>query len=90
MEKPRLPCGASRSGGSDLGGEQTRGPEHKGMTAAPKWCTGEKSLAGVLRGADPSLIAGKAEALASPLVKTDPVLLVKTDPPAGTVGADGD
>ena len=27
---------------------------------------------------------------ASPLVKTDPVLLVKTDPPAGSVAADRD
>ena len=28
-EKPRLPCGVSRSGRRDLGGEQTRRPERK-------------------------------------------------------------
>src|SRR5262249_3979054 len=36
MEKSRLPYGSSRSGRSDLGGEQTCGPEHERMTAASK------------------------------------------------------
>ena len=36
MEKSRLPYGGSRSGRSDLGGEQTCGPEHQRMTAASK------------------------------------------------------
>src|ERR1043166_3345820 len=36
MEKSRLPYGGGRSGRSDLGGEQTCGPEHQGMTAASK------------------------------------------------------
>ena len=34
MEKSRLPYGANRSGRSDLGGEQTCGPDHEQMTAA--------------------------------------------------------
>lgn len=36
MEKSRLPYGGSRSGRSDLGGEQTCGPEHEAMTAASR------------------------------------------------------
>src|SRR5215475_10789884 len=35
-EKPRLPYGGNRSGRSDLGGEQTCGPEQKEMTTASK------------------------------------------------------
>ena len=61
-----------RRGGSDLGCEQTCGPEHEGMTAAPKCCAGEKSLAGLLRGADPFCIAGKAEALGEEAGKSTP------------------
>jgi hypothetical protein len=33
--KPRLPSAIGYCGGSDLGGEQTRRPEHERMTAAP-------------------------------------------------------
>jgi hypothetical protein len=36
MEKSRLPYGGYRIGRSDLGGEQTCGPEHQEMTAASK------------------------------------------------------
>jgi hypothetical protein len=36
MEKSRLPYGGYRIGRSDLGGEQTCGPEHEEMTAASK------------------------------------------------------
>lgn len=37
MEKPRLPSAAtSHCGRSNLGGEQNRGPEHEGMTAASR------------------------------------------------------
>ena len=36
MEKSRLPYGVGRIGRSDLGGEQTCGPEHERMTAASK------------------------------------------------------
>jgi hypothetical protein len=36
MEKSRLPYEVYRIGRSDLGGEQTCGPEHEGMTAASK------------------------------------------------------
>src|SRR6516162_3734459 len=33
MYKPRLPCGFTRSGRSDLGGKQTVRPEHKEIAA---------------------------------------------------------
>jgi hypothetical protein len=36
MEKSQLPYDVYRIGRSDLGGEQTCGPEHEGMTAASK------------------------------------------------------
>ena len=36
MEKSRLPYGVCRIGRSDLGGEQTCGPEHDEMTTASK------------------------------------------------------
>jgi len=36
MEKSRLPYGICRIGRSDLGGEQTCGPEHEEMTAASR------------------------------------------------------
>src|SRR6516162_3555821 len=36
MSKPRLPCGGTCSCGSDLGGEQTRRPEHNEMSATSK------------------------------------------------------
>ena len=36
MSKPRPPCGETCSGGSDLGGEQTRRPEHNEMSASSK------------------------------------------------------
>jgi hypothetical protein len=36
MSKPRPPCGSTRSGGNDLGGEQIRRPEHKGIPATSK------------------------------------------------------
>jgi hypothetical protein len=40
------------SGGNDLGGKQTWRLEHKGMTAAPKWFSVQKSLHGYLQSAD--------------------------------------
>src|SRR5262249_28053460 len=41
-----LGCSATidRSGGNDLGGEQTWGPEHKGMAAVPKLRSVKKSF----------------------------------------------
>ena len=42
-----------RCGGNDLGGEQTRRPEHERMAAAPKSIPGLKSLSGILWSADP-------------------------------------
>ena len=35
-KKPRLPCGETCSGRNDLGGEQTRTPEHNEIAAASK------------------------------------------------------
>ena len=67
MEKPPNPKAANWSshqtlsiGGSDLGGEQTRGPEHKGMTAIPKEGPVLKSLHWVRCGSRPDPNAGKA------------------------------
>jgi len=59
MEKSRLPYGRVRSGRSDLGGEQTCGPERKGMTAAPKLSTVLTSLHGVWLSADLVLTGGR-------------------------------
>ena len=42
------------------------------MTAAPKCCAGVKSFAGLLRGADPFCITGKAEALGEEAGKSTP------------------
>lgn len=54
--KSRLPWTAGLSSGrSDLGGEQNRGPEHKGMTALPKVAAMPKSQRmGKMLSADPS------------------------------------
>ncbi len=41
-----------RSGGSDLGGKQSWRPQHKEMSAAPKFFPALKSLRGTLQGAD--------------------------------------
>ena len=51
------------SGRCDLDGKQTRGPERKGMTAAPKSKTMRKSLHGVDANRRPGHNAGKAVAL---------------------------
>ncbi len=59
MEKSRLPDGRVRSGRSDLGGEQTCGPERTGMTAAPKSSPVRTSLHGVWRSADLVLTGGR-------------------------------
>src|SRR5262249_57327469 len=47
------------SGRSDRGGEQTCGPEHKELTAAPKLSPVLKSLHGKMRSADPVLTGGR-------------------------------
>jgi len=44
---------AGHSGGNDLGGEQTRGPEGKRMTAAPKLGSARKSWCGLWWVAEP-------------------------------------
>ncbi len=63
MEKSRLPYGVGRSGRSDLGGEQTCGPEHEGMTAASKYSSVLKSLYGTLLSAD-LVLTGEGRCLA--------------------------
>jgi hypothetical protein len=45
-EKSRRPYDDESVGRSDLGGEQTWRPEHKGMSAAPKKLSVRKSLYG--------------------------------------------
>ena len=52
-----------RSGRSDLGGKQTRGPERKGMTAAPKESPMLKSLHGIDANRRPVHNVGKAVVL---------------------------
>ncbi len=54
---------ATRCGGSDLDGEQTCGPEHNEMTAAPKLTDRPRSRWPVNERRRPGLKAGKAEAL---------------------------
>jgi hypothetical protein len=43
-KSPGRPEAMSRCGGNDLGGEQSWGPEHKGMAAVPKKRSVKKSF----------------------------------------------
>jgi hypothetical protein len=55
------PATISRSGGSDLGGEQTWGPEHNEMAAVSKKRSVVKSFDGDMREADLDSVRGKAD-----------------------------
>jgi hypothetical protein len=59
MSKPRPPCGCTRSGGNDLGGEQIWRPEHKGISAASKSRSAKSRVRGLEAGSRPSLLLGK-------------------------------
>src|SRR5215831_142943 len=52
-QKPQLPCGSTRRGRNDLGGEQTRRSERKEMSAASKKRSAEIGFAGRSGEADP-------------------------------------
>jgi hypothetical protein len=50
-----------RSGGNDLGGEQIRRPEHKGISAASKSRSAKNRVRGLEAGSRPTLLLGKAD-----------------------------
>src|SRR6266851_5215302 len=50
-----------RSGGNDLGGEQIRGPEHYGISAASKSRSAKSRVCGLEAGSRPTLLLGEAD-----------------------------